>query len=53
VKQFANRKLAGTEAGLVAYYPADEAGGAMLMDHSAQKRNVPIGKVRRVSGDTK
>ena len=50
VKQFANRKLTRTESGLVAYYPADSA---MLMDHSAQKRNVPVGKVRRVSGEAK
>lgn len=53
IKPFANRKLTGEEQGLVAYYPADEGSGAILIDHATPKRNVPIGKVRRVAGDVK
>lgn len=47
VKRFANRKLAGAEAGLVAYYPADEASGNTLVDQSGNRRDVGV-KVKRV-----
>jgi serine/threonine-protein kinase len=43
LKQFANLRLRGSERGLIAYYPLDEASGDTALDQTRQRRHGLLG----------